>query len=193
MLSLVPSAPTSDDTLCQALLTGDRAAFGELVRRHQDAVFRLVRRYVATPDDAADVMQRAFLQAFEGAAAASRREVPFRAWLFRIAINVAKNHSRDARRWPRAPIDALDTRASADSPLASLEAAELRALTRQAVETLPPRQREVFALRVDAGLPFAEVAVALDISEANAKSHFHHAVKRLRDEVQRATAPRGAQ
>jgi RNA polymerase sigma-70 factor (ECF subfamily) len=57
------------------------------------------------------------------------------------------------------------------------------------VSALPKRQREVFTLRIDAGLPFAEIADALGISEGNAKSHFHYAVKRLRDEVRALSAP----
>ena len=60
-----------------------------------------------------------------------------------------------------------------------------RALTRRAVLRLPRRQREVLTLRIDGGLPFAEVAGTLGISEGNAKTHFHYAVKRLKEEVKK--------
>ena len=63
---------------------------------------------------------------------------------------------------------------------AQLEAEELRRRTRQAVLKLPKRQREVFTLRIDAELPFAEIATAIGITENNAKVHFHHAVQRLK-------------
>ena len=56
---------------------------------------------------------------------------------------------------------------------------------------LPTRQREVFTLRIDAGLPFAEVAATLGITEGNAKAHFHHAVKRLKEEVAKLSTPGG--
>lgn len=182
--------------MCRAFLAGDPKAFGELVRRYQDVVFRLVRRYAAAPDEARDLTQRAFLQAFEAARRTlprlvdSEGEVPFKAWLLRIAINLGKNQVRDGARWPRAPLEAVDT---AVEPSAgahdALERAEAEALTRRAVTALPKRQREVFTLRIDAGLPFAEIAEALGISEGNAKSHFHYAVKRLRDEVRALSAP----
>ena len=64
-----------------------------------------------------------------------------------------------------------------------MERKEAEELTRRAVLELPPRQREVFSLRIDGGLPFAEIARVLDITEGNAKAHFHYAVKRLKEEV----------
>jgi RNA polymerase sigma-70 factor (ECF subfamily) len=121
-------------------------------------------------------------------------EVPFRPWLFRIAINLAKNHVRDAARWVAAPVEAADAAGRApDTAHQAYERAEAEALTRRAVLRLPRRQREVFGLRIDAGLAFAEVAEVLGITEGNAKAHFHHAVTRLRLEVQGMLAPpRGA-
>lgn len=192
-LRLVAVGPRSDAALCRDFLTGDSAAFGELVRRHQEVVVRIVRRYTRNIDDALDLAQRAFLQAFEAARRALPRlsattsEVPFRAWLLRIAVNLAKNHVRDAARWPTAPVEALDeeSRASAASAPEQLMQAQAEALTRRAVLQLPRRQREVLTLRIDGGLPFAEVALTLGITEGNAKTHFHYAVKRLREEVRK--------
>lgn len=194
-LRLVAPPIQTDGSLCAAFLEGDKNAFGELMRRHQEMVFRLVRRYAATPDEARDLTQRAFLQAFEAAGRTLPRlaqgEVPFKAWLLRIAINLGKNQVRDGARWAKAPLEAVD--GSTERPPdahAALERAEAEALTRRAVTALPKRQREVFTLRIDGGLPFQEIAETLGISEGNAKSHFHYAVKRLRDEVRTlSTAP----
>ena len=163
------------------------------MRRHQEVVVRILRRYTRSIDDALDLAQRAFLQAFEAARRAlprliaSTSEVPFRAWLLRIAVNLAKNHVRDAARWPTAPVEALDEAgpATAASAPELLMKAQAEALTRRAVLQLPRRQREVLTLRIDGGLPFAEVAMTLGISEGNAKTHFHYAVKRLREEVRK--------
>lgn len=195
-LRLVPKEPASDGALCRQFLAGDAQAFGELIQRYQDLVFALVRRYAATPDEARDLTQRAFLQAFEAARRSLPRlvaadgDVPFKAWLLRIAINLGKNQARDGARWLRAPLEALDGASStSEGTHDALERAEAEALTRRAVSKLPRRQREVFTLRIDAGLPFAEIADTLGISEGNAKSHFHHAVKRLRDEVRALSSP----
>lgn len=178
----------ADAALVLAFLDGDAAAFGELVRRHQEVAWRLARRFAATPDDALDLTQKAFLQAFEAARRAALKggaDFPFRGWLLRVVVNLGKNLARDRRRWASQPVEAIDLEHSAPGGAqAALEEAEARRLMRLAVDELPPRQREVFALRIDAGLSFAEVARALDITENNAKTHFHHAVKRLRAQVQ---------
>ncbi len=184
------AAVKDDGELVRDFFKGDTEAFGELVRRHQELVYKLLRRYAHDADDAFDLAQRAFLQAFQ-AARRSRLEAamtgggfPFKAWLVRIAVNLGKNHVRDAGRWAKAPVEALEAERSPEpSAHAQLERAEAQRLTRLAVLKLPRRQREVFGLRVDGGLPFAEVARLLGISEANAKTHFHYAVKRLREEV----------
>lgn len=201
-LRLVPPPIQTDGALCSAFLEGDKNAFGELMRRHQEMVFRLVRRYAASRDEASDLTQRAFLQAFEAASrtlprlAAEPGDIPFKAWLLRIAINLGKNQVRDGARWAKAPLEAVE-RSSERPPDAQavLERAEAEALTRRAVTALPKRQREVFTLRIDGGLPFSEIAETLGISEGNAKSHFHYAVKRLRDEVRTLSvapnAPKG--
>ncbi len=163
-----------------------------LCRRHEETVFRLVRRYASSTDDALDLTQRAFLQALEAAERALPRllatdEVPFRAWLLRIAINLGKNHVRDGGRWPRAKTGALDAEETREPSAADrLERAQVERLMRKAVVDLPRRQREVFTLRVDGALPFAEVAATLGITEGNAKAHFHHAAKRLREVVQQS-------
>lgn len=191
-MRLVAAGPRSDSGLCRDFLTGDAAAFGELVRRHQDVVFRLLRRYTRTADDALDLSQRAFLQAFEAARRSLPRllkgeeEVPFRAWLFRIAVNLAKNHARDAAKWPVAPVESLDEKGTAGSTAVDgLMRGQREQVTKGAVLRLPRRQREVLTLRIDGGLSFADVAATLGITEANAKSHFHYAVKRLREEIRR--------
>lgn len=182
----------SDGALVSAFSAGDSAAFGSLVSRHQETVFRVVRRYAGSADEARDLTQRAFLQALEACERTPLSSaVPFKAWVLRIAINLGKNHVRDSVK--REALGAGEGQgprvALADE---ALERAEQEALTRRAVLTLPPRQREVFTLRIDAGLPFAEVSATLGITEGNAKAHFHHAVKRLKEEVARLSAPGGS-
>ena len=198
-LRVIPGGSQREPTeseLVRAFSAGDTSAFGQLMQRHQLTVFRVVRRYASSVDDARDLTQRAFLQAFEAAQralprlAAEGQDVPFKAWVLRIAVNLGKNHARDAGRWLMTSVAALDVeRPSLAAPQDQLERAEQEALTRKAVLSLPTRQREVFTLRIDAGLPFAEVAETLGITEGNAKAHFHHAVKRLKEEVAKLSTP----
>lgn len=190
-LSLVRAeqAPLSDDELCRGFLAGDESAFGELIRRHQDLVHALVRRHASRPEDARDLAQRAFLRAFQAARRtlprfAKEKEIPFRAWLARIAINLGKNQSRQDRRWREAPESELASAPDgAPSTLEHLQHEENARRARAAVITLPKRQREVLTLRIDGGMAFQEIADTLGITVNNAKVHFHHAVKRLKEAV----------
>ena len=176
-----------DEALCRAFLAGDEAAFGPLFERHRSLVFSLVRRYASSPEDAADLAQQAFLRALESSRRVFSRwslsgPMPFRAWLIRIALNLAKNHARQGRRWLRA-VEPPETAASGESAHEALERAERERALRAAILTLPRRQREVLTLRVDAGLGFRDIAASLGITETNAKVNFHHAVKRLREHM----------
>jgi len=191
-------ARREEDALVAAFLVGDDDAFGELVRRNEPLVLAIVRRYARTPEDARDLAQRTFLRAFEAARRALRRgvrnAVPFRRWLVRVAVNLAKNHVRDEGRRLRAPLDeageagvAGAAEQAGPSAADALVHAERTRLLRVEVLRLPRRQREVLTLRIDAELPFAEIADALGITENAAKVTFHHAARRLRA----ALAPSG--
>jgi RNA polymerase sigma-70 factor (ECF subfamily) len=174
-----------DAELVRAFLVGDEEAFEELWRRHEATVHAVVRRYARAPEDARDLVQRAFIRALS----ASRRGFParpskpflFRAWVLRIAANLGKNHARDEARWRTEPLDVVPEAVDgAPAPEDVLLRRERERLVRQAVLELPRRQREVLTLRLDAGLSFEEVAEALGITRNNAKVCFHHATCRLR-------------
>ncbi len=183
-------ARREEEALLAAFLVGDDEAFGALVRRHEKLVLSLVRRYARSPEDARDLAQRTFLRAFEAARRALRRAprgaVPFRRWLIRIAVNLAKNHLRDETRFRMLPLESAgeDRLGEAPSAAAELERAQRTERVRRAVLALPRRQREVLTLRVDAELPFADIAEALSITENAARVNFHHAVERLRTLVE---------
>jgi RNA polymerase sigma factor (sigma-70 family) len=190
-LQVVRAAPLDerlDDALVRAFLHGDDLAFAELVRRHERTVLALVRRYAEDADNARDLAQRVFLKAFvltrRSRWLRGRGAVPFRAWLLRVALNLGKNHARDARRWRRAPLEAAEGAAPVPPVGASrLERQERERAVRAAVLRLPRRQREVLTLRIDAELPFADIAGVLGIGQTAARVNFHHALKRLRDVV----------
>jgi RNA polymerase sigma-70 factor (ECF subfamily) len=180
----------TDDELLRAFLVGDDASFGELIERHQHAVITIARRYTRDLDDAHDLAQKAFLRALEAARKTLRSDppdaFPFRAWLIRIALNLGKNHVRDAIRWRRAPVEEADEADEAGGVARTpavherMERDEQRHMMQAAVRGLPERQRDVLTLRVDGELSFRQIAETLGITENNAKVHFHHAAKKLR-------------
>ena len=173
------TAADPDQELAERFRDGDRTAFDVLVRRHQKGMWRLIRRYVKSDADAADVTQLAFVRAFRGLAG-FRGTATVRSWLYRISINCALSWLRDHRREQPAEIgeDALTD----DNPApAQLSAGDDRARLRAAIAQLPPKQKLVLELRVFDDLSFREVADLADCSENTAKVNFHYAVKRLRD------------
>ena len=168
-----------DHELARRFRDGDRAAFDLLVRHHQKGMWRLVRRYVKSDADAADVTQLAFVRAFRGLAT-FRGTATVRSWLYRIAISCALSWLRDHRREQPAEI-AEDALIASNPALAQISAGDDRAQLRRAIAELPPKQKLVLELRVFDDLSFREVAELADCSENTAKVNFHYAVKRLRD------------
>jgi len=170
---------TNDDaTLVERFRAGEARAFDELVRRHQDGILRIVHRYVRDRDEAKDIAQRAFVRAFQGIGRL-RGGDSFRAWVYKIGVNLALNWLRDRKRVRS------EAEAGAEVPVAAigasaLVAAEDDARLRAAIAELPPKQRLVLELRIYDELPFAEVALVADCSENAAKVSFHLAVKKLR-------------
>lgn len=168
-----------DRELAERFRDGDRVAFEVLVRRHQKGMWRLIRRYVKSDADAADVTQLAFVRAFRGLAG-FRGTASVRSWLYRIAINCALSWLRDHRR--EQPAEISEDALTDDNPApAQLAAGADRARLRAAIDQLPPKQKLVLELRVFDDLSFKEVADLADCSENTAKVNFHYAVKRLRD------------
>ncbi len=184
-LRLVMPAPdddTPDDVLVARAQRGERAALGELVARHQRALFALCMRYVRDTDEAADLVQRAFVRAMTKLGEL-REAGAFRSWILRIGAHLALNHLRDNARFVSDGDQAEQGDAQPGAPvppLERLESAEQAAALRDAVRTLPTKQRMTLELRIYEDLSFREIAAALEISEGAAKVNFHYAVRKLR-------------
>jgi RNA polymerase sigma-70 factor, ECF subfamily len=172
-----------DELLVRQAQRGDRAALELLVRRHQRALFALCLRYVGSPDEAADLVQRSFMRVMSKLGELRDPSV-FRGWLLRIGAHLALNHIRDHARF--VSDDEQPERASrTDHPhgtlaIDRLEEAEAAAALRAAIGELPTKQRMTVELRLYEDLPFRDIAEALGISEGAAKVNFHYAVRRLR-------------
>ena len=176
-----PSSRVDPDAfLVDRALQGDKHAFDALVVQHRDSITRLCRRYVRRHEDAEDVAQRAFLNAFEKLRE-FRRESTFRTWLHRIAVNLALNHIRRATQ--EAPIGELEDLPAFTHSLETsrLVAAEVWNRVASRIAELPPKQRLVVELRLFHELSFGEIALLADCSEDSAKVNFHHGIKRLRE------------
>jgi RNA polymerase sigma-70 factor, ECF subfamily len=182
-VAMHPDPETPDDTLVERARRGDRVALGILVRRHQRALFALCMRYVGDADEAQDLVQRTFIRAMTKLP--ELRDVgAFRGWLLRIGAHLALNHIRDHARFVSDDVEggggfeeAHDTEGRV---LDWLEAEETGVVLRDAVKSLPTKQRMTLELRVYEELSFREIATALGTSEGAAKVNFHYAVRKLR-------------
>jgi len=156
--------------------SGDRLAFGLLVRRHQPMVFRTVLRLVGHEDDAMDITQDAFVRAYERLPS-FRGESSFGTWVCRIGINLGLNLLRTRR----PTVDHEEAMVAAPLP-SSPEAVQQTITERldEAICALPPRQRLTLLLRVRDGKTHEEIAGLLDCAVGTSKAAFHAAIKNLR-------------
>jgi RNA polymerase sigma-70 factor (ECF subfamily) len=155
------SVDTGDLGLVQRVQKGDKTAFDLLVRKYQHKVVKLVTRYLRDPADAEDVTQEAFIKAYR-AIPQFRGDSAFYTWLYRIAINTAKNAivSRD-----RSPVDfALD-----------LQTEEIRVTVNQAIEALPEDLRTAIVLRELEGLSYEDIAQSMDCPVGTVRSRIFRA------------------
>lgn len=136
-------------------------------------------RMSGSPDEAADLVQRAFVQGYKKLHTCREPE-RVGAWLFRILANLCKDHARGARRRVVA-IGALSgaLRAHAD-PSADAADAEARGRIWRALDQLTPEQREAFVLKHVEGRSYEEIAAVMDLSVASLKMRVHRAREALR-------------
>ena len=201
-----PHAPRGDLELVDALRAGDESAFMRLVERLQPQMLRIARMYVSTTAVAEEVVQEAWVGVLKGLDGFEGRS-SLRTWILRILVNTAKTRGqREARSIPFSSLwspepDAEPTvspdrflpagdewaghwaeePASWDSvPEARLLSHETLRHVGEAIETLPPNQREVIRMRDVLGWSSAEVCNALEISETNQRVLLHRARAKVR-------------
>jgi RNA polymerase sigma-70 factor (ECF subfamily) len=176
-----------DSALVLRAQAGDREAFEELVRRHADRLYAVVRRLGLSREAAQEVTQEAFLRAWRGIAA-FRGQALFFTWLYRIGVNEAKR--RLEREPPRALLGSLDEVGAPepsdirDEPYARVTQAELRGALAEAVRALPPKYRAPLILRDIENLSTAEAAAILGLGEAAFKSRLHRARAAVREAIE---------
>lgn len=157
---------------------GDSGAFEELVKKYQKPIYAMLYRMVGEHEDASDILQNTFVRAFTGLDAFEGRST-FKVWLYRIAVNLAKNLYRERAKATHVSIDDVVVH---ENPRVVERLAEnkRRALLGQALLGLPEKQRLTLVLRVRDGLAFSEIAGVLECSIGAAKANYHHAVKGLK-------------
>ena len=193
----------SDAIAVERTLAGDRDAFRVLVERHSPNVFRLAFRMTGNQHDAEEVVQEAFLRAYQKLSQFAAR-ANFGTWVYRIAANYAidrmrQRKSEDANREPapRANDDGIEVDAmsfvpdSAPNPERLAQSEQLADHMRRALEQLTPAERTAFVMRHWGGSGIEEIAEALKSSSSAAKNTIFRSVQKLRRALEPFVEPRG--
>lgn len=182
-----------DQVLVERIQRGDKRAFDLLVLKYQHKIGKLISRYISDPDEVLDVSQEAFIKAYR-ALPKFRGDSAFYTWLYRIAINTAKNFLvSQGRRPPESDIDAEEAEQyeGADrlreyaTPEHILLKDEIESVVSKAIEQLPEDLRTAITLRELEGLSYEEIAVAMDCPVGTVRSR----IFRAREAIDKKLAP----
>ena len=174
---------TSDQALVERVQQGDKAAFDLLVLKYQHRITRLIARYVQDPSEVLDVAQEAFIKAYR-AIARFRGDSAFYTWMYRIAINTAKNHlAAQARRPRESGVDVTDAEQfDGATHLREISTPEGLALTEEiqqtviaAIEALPEDLKVAISLRELEGLSYEDIAQVMDCPIGTVRSRIFRA------------------
>jgi RNA polymerase sigma-70 factor (ECF subfamily) len=170
----------TDDQLVARAQEGELPAFEELVNKYQREVYGLACRIVTDFEEAKDLTQQAFLQAFIHIKS-FRRDAQFRTWLFRIAINQCYNYLKTKKKFGE-PVDIAEINVASpvESPEAELVSQDDRRRLHTALERLPAKQRAVITLKVEQGLSYQEISTVLGGTAGAARVNYCQALKTLK-------------
>ena len=195
MYALKQNQETSDQELIAAILEGSEPAFGALIDRYKDRVFRLLGRYCRDAVECEDLAQEVFLKVFRKLDT-FQHESAFFTWLYRITVNAATDYlSRASRRRLRLVEEdaVLDEGArlhggmdvEGQSPAAPLLRDELARVTRQIVDKLPEKYRTILVLREFEDLSYNEIAEVLQCNLGTVESRLFRARQRFKEQLER--------
>lgn len=187
------AAQDTDQQLVKRVQKGDKRAFDLLVLKYQHKIFAIISRYIRDQSEVQDVAQEAFIKAYR-ALAKFRGDSAFYTWLYRIAINTAKNHLVARNRRPPASDVEVDeaefyTGSEAlkdiDTPENSLLRDQLQATVDKAITDLPEDLRTAVTLREMEGLSYEDIAAIMDCPVGTVRSR----IFRAREAIDKAIQP----
>ena len=173
----------SDFELVKRVQKGDKGAFDLLVLKYEHKIVNLVMRYVRDPETALDISQEAFIKAYR-ALPRFRGDSAFYTWLYRIAVNTAKNYLASQRRRPMdVELDLQDPEQyglhaklkETDTPEAISLSRELQDILERAIHALPDDLRTAIILRELDGMSYEEIAETMDCPVGRVRSRIFRA------------------
>lgn len=181
-------AEPPDREYVQRSQRGDRNAFGQLVRRYQDRLYRFILRMVNSRDEALELTQETFVKAWQ-ALPQWRPDAEFKTWLFRIGSNTAMDSLRRRKLVEFVALDEdYDVAGEVAGPEAQLQTKQRLHALESALDRLPHDQREIVLLRDVEDMSYAEIGATLGINEGTVKSRLARAREALIHYTQRKHA-----
>jgi len=187
--ALAPVSSVSDERLLVRAAQTDIHAFAPLYAAYQPRVYRYLRLRVRSSEDAADLTQQVFIQALDALPRYHERGLPFAAWLFRIARNVAidaqrrnRNRYRDHATLDGLPEALLRSSGTGDDPEQAVLRRERLDRLRELLAALDAEQRELLSLRFAAGLSSREIAPVVGKREGAVKRQMTRIIQTLREQ-----------
>jgi len=177
------SNQATDQKLVERVQKGDKGAFDLLVLKYQHKIVNLIMRYVRDPELALDIAQEAFIKAYK-ALPRFRGDSAFYTWMYRIAVNTAKNHLAAQRRRPMdVELDLQDPEQydlhaklkETDTPEGVALGDELRETVERAIAALPEDLRTAIVLRELEGMSYEEIAQTMDCPVGTVRSRIFRA------------------
>ena len=188
-----------DQELVRRVQEGDKKAFDLLVIKYQQRIAKLISRYVRDHDEVQDVAQEAFIKAYR-ALPRFRGDSAFYTWLYRIAINTAKNYLvAQGRRPPATDVDADEAvyveggvrLSDHDSPEQLLQRDEIEKVIFETIDGLPEELRTAITLREMEGLSYEEIAVTMDCPIGTVRSRIFRAREAIEEKMKPLLESRG--
>ena len=188
VLTLAGATALSDEEVVERVLAGDTALYEVVMRRYNTRLYRVARSILKNDGEAEDVMQDAYVRAFQHLGQFAGR-AKFSTWLTRIAVHEALARGHKARRFEdwddmnenqQNEIGATPLRSNPESETASVEMSKI---LEQAIENLPERYRAVVMMRDVQDMTTAETAECLSLTEENVKIRLHRAHGMLRKDL----------
>ena len=168
----------TDMQLIEEVRLGQRASYSELVKRHQRGLLRLSMRFMKDMDVAQDVVQDAFIKAYEKLNLFEGRS-SFKSWVYQIAVNTARNKLRE-NRYDFTNIDDVHLSVSATAETGMVHRA-VSEIIQSEVDQLPFKQKTALVLRVYEDMSFAEIAEVMECPYDTAKANYRHALLKLKE------------
>ncbi len=182
----------TDEEIAAKVVMGEKELYEIIMRRHNQRLFRISRAYVQDPDEAEDVVQQTYINAYENLARFEGRS-RFSTWITRILINEAMLRNRRKRRVIPLEVHAAvngeafeydrTESANGENPADKIMNDELRTILERTIDDLPTKYRSVFVMREIEEMSIAETSESLGISAANVKVRLNRAKETLRRRI----------